>query len=81
MQVSHVCPTQLLNQAIELTLLTSSLVILVFFLLAFLILRSHGCLLISLLVMTLSSGMPELQSEESNINRIKYIIILTDILG
>lgn len=30
---------------------------------AFLILRSHGCLLISLLAMTLSSGMPELQSE------------------
>ena len=39
---------------------------------AFLILRFHGCLLISLLAMTLSSGMPELQSEECKINQNEY---------
>ena len=47
------------------------------FILAFLILRESGCLIMSLLAMTLSSGMPELQGE-SDLQHIRTALQLND---
>ena len=44
---------------------------------AFLVLRENGCLLISLLSMTLSSGMPELKSE-ADLEYVRGILGLDD---
>ena len=45
--------------------------------LAFLVLRNNGCLLVSLLAMTLSSGMPELQSE-ADLEYMREMLQLND---
>merc|ERR1712241_936477 len=44
---------------------------------AFLVLRNNGCLLVSLLAMTLSSGMPELQSE-ADLEYMREMLQLND---